>query len=541
MEYKKYYWLNEDSRTFLSRGYITETPEQRIKDIAIKAEKYLNIKGFAEKFEDYMARGFYSLSTPVWINFGKQKGLPISCYGSNVDDNLDSILNAGREIGMMSKYGGGTSAYLGNIRPRGSVISTGGHADGPIHYARMYDTVVDVCKQSEARRGACAVYLPVEHADIEEFLDIGTEGNPIQNLQYGITVTDEWMEEMKGGDRKKRKIWAKVIQRRSEFGYPYIMFKDTSNNNSPYKEIGLDITASNLCSEIQLPTDSYNSFVRCLGSINVLHWDEIKETDAIQTYVYFLNAVMDEFIIKAETMPGMKRAYNFAEKHRAIGLGVLGYHSLFQSKLIEFESLEAKQLNSEIFRTLKDRSEIASRKLHVDFGYTSLREGYANTTLMAIAPTKSSSFIHGAVSMGIEPIKSNYFIKDLAKSKTVYKNPFLECELEKYNLNTEKTWKSILKKDGSVQHLDFPTKGVFKSFVEITPKELVLQAAQRQKYIDQSQSLNLMIDPSVSAKQINQLYLYAWEEGVKTLYYQFSKSSAQDFARNILECSSCEG
>jgi len=541
MEYKKYYWLNEDSRTFLSRGYITETPEQRIKDIAIKAEKYLNIKGFAEKFEDYMARGFYSLSTPVWINFGKQKGLPISCYGSNVDDNLDSILNAGREIGMMSKYGGGTSAYLGNIRPRGSVISTGGHADGPIHYARMYDTVVDVCKQSEARRGACAVYLPVEHADIEEFLDIGTEGNPIQNLQYGITVTDEWMEEMKGGDRKKRKIWAKVIQRRSEFGYPYIMFKDTSNNNSPYKEIGLDITASNLCSEIQLPTDSYNSFVCCLGSINVLHWDEIKETDAIQTYVYFLNAVMDEFIIKAETMPGMKRAYNFAEKHRAIGLGVLGYHSLFQSKLIEFESLEAKQLNSEIFRTLKDRSEIASRKLHVDFGYTSLREGYANTTLMAIAPTKSSSFIHGAVSMGIEPIKSNYFIKDLAKSKTVYKNPFLECELEKHNLNTEKTWKSILKKDGSVQHLDFPTKAVFKSFVEITPKELVLQAAQRQKYIDQSQSLNLMIDPSVSAKQINQLYLYAWEEGVKTLYYQFSKSSAQDFARNILECSSCEG
>jgi|TARA_R110002020_G_scaffold75935_4_gene192996 ribonucleoside-diphosphate reductase alpha chain len=541
MEYKKYYWLNQDSRTFLSRGYITETPEQRIKDIAIKAEKYLNIKGFAEKFEDYMARGFYSLSTPVWINFGKQKGLPISCYGSNIDDNLDSILNAGREIGMMSKYGGGTSAFLGNIRPRGSEISTGGHADGPIHYARMYDTVVDVCKQSEARRGACAVYLPVEHPDIAEFLDIGTEGNPIQNLQYGVTVTDEWMEEMKSGDRKKRKVWAKIIQRRSEFGYPYIMFKDNSNNNSPYKDIGLEITASNLCSEIQLPTDSYNSFVCCLGSINLLHWDEIKETDAVQTYVYFLNAVMDEFIIKSETMPGMKRAYNFAEKHRAIGLGVLGYHSLFQSKLIEFESLEAKQLNSEIFRTIKDRSEIASRKLSSEYGYSSLREGYANTTLMAIAPTKSSSFIHGAVSMGIEPIKSNYFIKDLAKSKTVYKNPFLECELEKYGINNDKTWKSILKKDGSVQHLDFPTKSVFKSFVEITPKELVLQAAQRQKYIDQSQSLNLMIDPSVSAKQINQLYLYAHEEGVKTLYYQFSKSSAQDFARNILECASCEG
>ena len=541
MEYKKYYWLNEESRLFLSRGYITETPEQRIKDIANTAEKILKMEGFAQKFEDYMARGFYSLSTPVWINFGKQKGLPISCYGSNIDDNLDSILNASREIGMMSKYGGGTSAYLGNIRPRGSVISTGGKADGPVHYARMYDTTVDVCKQSEARRGACAVYLPVEHNDIEEFLDIGTEGNPIQNLQYGITVTNEWMNSMKEGDKTKRKIWAKVIQRRSEFGFPYIMFKDNSNDNSPYKELGLEITASNLCSEIQLPTDSYNSFVCCLGSINLLHWDEIKHTDAIECYTHFLNAVMDEFVVKSATLPGLARAHRFASQHRAIGLGVLGYHSLFQSKLIEFDSLHAKSLNNEIFKTIKERSENASKWLSEYKGYKSLRDGFANTTLMAIAPTKSSSFIHGAVSMGIEPIKSNYFIKDLAKTKTIYQNPFLKAELEKYKLNNKKTWDSILKKDGSVQHLDFPTKKVFKSFIEISPKEIVLQAAQRQKYIDQSQSLNLMIDPSISAKDINKLYLYAWEEGVKTLYYQFSQSSAQAFSRNILECSSCEG
>ena len=541
MEYKKYYWLNDESRLFLSRGYITETPEQRIKDIANTAERYLNIDGFAQKFEDYMARGFYSLSTPVWINFGKNKGLPISCYGSNIDDDLDSILNASREIGMMSKYGGGTSAYLGNIRPRGTSISTGGKADGPVHYARMYDTTVDVCKQAEARRGACAVYLPLEHPDILEFLDIGTEGNPIQNLQYGVTVTDEWMKSMTKGSKKKREVWAKVIQRRSEFGFPYIMFKDNTNNNSPYKELGLEITASNLCSEIQLPTDSYNSFVCCLGSINLLHWDEIKTTDAIEVYTQFLNAVMDEFIIKSGTLPGLARANRFASQHRAIGIGVLGYHSLFQSKLINFDSLQAKALNNEIFKTIKERSEDASKWLSEYKGYECIREGFANTTLMAIAPTKSSSFIHGAVSMGIEPIKSNYFIKDLAKTKTIYKNPFLECELEKYGLNNDETWESILNKDGSVQHLDFPTKEVFKSFVEISPKELVLQAAQRQKYIDQSQSLNLMIDPSVPAKDINQLYLYAWQEGVKTLYYQFSKSSAQAFSRNILECSSCEG
>jgi ribonucleoside-diphosphate reductase alpha chain len=541
MEYNKYYWLNENSRTFLSRGYITESPEQRIKDIANKAEKYLKIEGFAKKFEDYMARGFYSLSTPVWINFGKDKGLPISCYGSNVDDTLDSILNASREIGMMSKYGGGTSIYLGNIRERGAKISTGGTADGPVHYARMYDTTVDVCKQSEARRGACAAWLPVEHSDILEFLDIGTEGNPIQNLQYGVTVTDKWIEEMKAGDPDKRKIWAKVIQRRNEFGFPYIMFKDNTNNNSPYKELGLEITASNLCSEIQLPTDSFNSFVCCLGSINLLHWEELKDTDAIEVYTMFLNAVMDEFVKKSYNMPGMSRAHRFAEQHRALGLGVLGYHTLFQSKLIEFDSLQAKMLNAEIFRTLKEKSEIASKYLHNELGYRSIREGFANTTLIAIAPTKSSSFIHGQVSMGIEPIKSNYFIKDLAKSKTIFKNAHLEAELEKYGLNTPEVWEGILKKDGSVQHLDFPTKEVFKSFIEISPKELILQAAQRQKYIDQSQSLNLMIHPSVSAKDINTLYLYAHEEGVKTLYYQFSQSSAQSFARNILECSSCEG
>lgn len=535
-----YYWLNQESRTFLSRGYITESPEQRIKDIARIAEKYLNIDGFAQKFETYMAKGFYSLSTPVWINFGKQKGLPISCYGSNVDDNLDSILNGSREIGMMSKYGGGTSVYLGNIRPRGSSISTGGTADGPVHYARMYDTTVDVCKQSEARRGACAVWLPVEHADILEFLDIGTEGNPIQNLQYGITVTDNWLQDMKDGDEEKRKIWAKIIQRRNEFGYPYIMFKDNTNNNSPYKELGMEITASNLCSEIQLPTDSFNSFVCCLGSLNLLHWNEIEQTDAIEIYTLFLNAVIDEFITKSATMPGMSRAHRFAKNHRAIGLGVLGYHSYLQSQLIEFESMEAKFLNVQIFKTIKERAEKTSKELCEISNVKCIRPGYANTTLIAIAPTKSSSFIHGQVSMGIEPIKSNYFVKDLAKSKTVYKNPFLIEELEKYGLNNEETWDSILKRDGSVQHLDFPTKAIFKSFIEISPKEIIIQAAQRQKFIDQSQSLNLMLHPSTPAKDINQLYLFAHEQGVKTLYYQFSMSSAQSFVRDILECASCE-
>jgi len=541
-KYTKYYWLNQASRTFLSRGYLPEglSPEQRIKDIANRAEKILGVKDFAEKFEEFMSRGFYSLSTPVWTNFGKEKALPISCYGSNVDDTLDSILNVGREIGLMSKYGGGTSIYLGNIRQRGAKITAGGYADGPVHYSAMYDTIIDKCKQGESRRGACALWLPLEHKDSIDFLDIGIEGNPIQNLQYGVTVTDEWLQKMKDGDEDKRKLWAKVIQRRSEFGFPYIMFKDNSNKNTPYKDLGLKITASNLCSEIQLPTDSYNSFVCCLGSLNLLHWDEIKETDAIETYVLFLNAVINDFVDKSETLPGMKRAWRFAKNHRAIGLGVLGYHSYLQKNLIPFESLKAKVFNHEVFSILKERSEYASKWCYNYLGYKSLREGFANTTLLAIAPTKSSSFILGQTSMGIEPIKSNYFIKDLAKSKEVYKNPYLMKELEKYKLNTPEVWQSILDNDGSVQHLDFPTKEVFKSFIEISPKELILQAAQRQKFIDQSQSLNLMIHPSVLAKDINKLYLYAWKEGIKTLYYQFSQSAAQSFSRDINTCVSCE-
>jgi ribonucleoside-diphosphate reductase alpha chain len=541
MLYKDYYWLNEEARTFLSRGYITETAEERIKEIATVAEKYLEIDGFAEKFENYMAKGYYSLATPVWINFGKDKGLPISCYGSWIDDSLESMLTTAREIGMMSKYGGGTSAYLGNIRPRGTEISTGGKADGPVHYARLFDTVVDVCKQSEARRGACAVYLPIEHSDIMEFLDIGSEGNPIQNLQYGVTIGDQWLSEMKAGDPVKRKVWAKVIQRRSEFGYPYLLFRDNANKNTPYEELGYKITASNLCSEIMLPTDSDNSFVCCIGSINLLHWEEIEKTDAIEVYTQFLNAVMDEFIMKSHK-PGLQRAWNFALSHRAIGVGVLGYHSFLQSKLIPFESIQAKQWNDRIFKVLKQRTEAASKDLYLNDQerYECMRPGFANTTLIAIAPTKSSSFILGQVSMGIEPIKSNYFVKDLSKIKTVYKNPHLLEELKKYNMDTEEVWDSIMKKDGSVQHLDFPTKEVFKTFLEISPKEIIIQTAQRQKYIDQSQSVNLMIHPTIPAKDINQLYLYAHEEGVKTLYYQYSQNSAQAFARNILECVNCE-
>jgi ribonucleoside-diphosphate reductase alpha chain len=354
------------------------------------------------------------------------------------------------------------------------------------------------------------------------------------------------MKAMIAGNTEYRKLWAKVIKTRKEIGYPYILFKDNANVGL-YKELGEEILHSNLCQEIMLPNNIRETFVCCLGSINLLHYDEWKDTDAIETYIYFLDAVITDFLKTASALPGMGRAIRFARRHRALGLGVLGYHSLLQSKFIPFESMEAKRLNNEVFTTLRNRSDKATEDLADMFGRAPILEGTKhhkrNTTTLAIAPTKSSSFILDKVSMGIEPIKSNYFIKDLAKIKSVCKNPFLIELLKKKKKNTDAIWDSILAKDGSVQHLEFLTeleKEVFKTFIEITPLELVQQAAQRQKYIDQGQSLNLMIHPSVSPKDINKLYIEAWASGIKSLYYQFSQSAAQSFSREINDCVACE-
>lgn len=545
---ERYYWLNNESKEFLSRGYLQEgvTAEERIREIADTAEKILGIRGYADKFEDYMSRGWISLSTPVWANFGL-RALPISCYTSYAEDTMEGILYANSEVGMMSKQGGGTSLYLGDLRPRGSKISSGGTSDGPVHFAKLTDTIVDICKQADTRRGSCAVYLPIEHPDVAEFLQIKHEGNPIQNLQYGVTVSNQFMNEMVEGDKEKRKIWAKVIASRSDIGFPYIIFTDNANDAAP-KEYSINskrIECSNLCTEIMLSINKDESFVCCLSSVNLYHFDEWKDTDLVETMVYFLDAVMTEFIQKAQGIPFMKRAVKFAEEQRALGLGVLGWHSYLQKNMIPIESMEAKFVNTHIFKLIRQKADKATEELARLFGVPVLLQGSnrRNITTLAIAPTKSSSFILGQVSMGIEPIKSNYFIKDLAKSKTIYKNRELVKLLDSKDKNTKEVWDSILSKDGSVQHLDFLSekeKSVFKTFVEISQLELVQQNSVRQKYIDQGISFNLSIHPSAPAKDINKLYIEAWKLGLKSLYYQFSENSAQAFARNINDCVSCE-
>jgi len=550
------YWLNENSRKFLSKGYLVGdiTAEERIREIAEIAEKHLGKPGFADKFYDYMSRGFYSLASPIWSNYGLERGLPISCFGSYVADDMSRILYTHAEVGMMTKYGGGTSASFAGLRPRGSVIKDNGHSSGAVHFMELFDGLINIVSQGAVRRGHFAPYLPLEHGDIEEFLNIGKEGHPIQESTYAVTVGDEWLKAMVAGDQDKRRIWAKVIQRRTEIGYPYILFSDTINNNTVdvYKDKNMKIYGSNLCSEICLPANDELSFVCCLSSINLRHYNEWKDTDAVETLAMFLDTVITEFIMRLETLRDskdpqkqsafyfMQRAHKFAKEHRALGLGVLGWHTFLQESNIAFDSYEAGTLNEEIFTLIKDRAYKASETMAKDYGEPEVLKGYGrrNTTLLAVAPTTSSAFILGQVSQSIEPLMSNAFVKDVDKMKVTIKNPTLEVLLEEKGMNTTETWTSIRDNDGSVQHLEFLTaheKQVFRTFSEIDQKSIIDQAAVRQKYIDQSQSLNIMIDSTMSTKDLNGLYLYAWEKGIKTLYYQHSMNAAQQFGRKKIQ------
>uniref|UniRef100_A0AB39C855 Ribonucleotide reductase of class Ia (Aerobic) alpha subunit n=1 Tax=Staphylococcus phage UHP46 TaxID=3234966 RepID=A0AB39C855_9CAUD len=558
---EQFEWLNTDSRVFLERGYLSEgeTPEQRIRDIADTAEEILGIEGFSDKFYYYMGRGYYSLSSPVWSNFGKDRGLSISCFGSYTGDSIPSILGTASEVGVMSKFGGGTSGYFGKVRPRGSDITNNGKTSGSVHFMKLFEQMTDTISQGNTRRGRFSPYLPIDHPDIEEFLEIGTEGNPIQNMTHAVTVTDEWLQDMVNGDLEKRKVWAKVLTRRTQLGFPYIMFSDNANNNTVdvYKDKGMKINNSNLCSEIFLPNNEEESFVCCLSSMNLVHYEEWKDTDAVEVLTYFLDAVMSEFISDLEKMRDsediekresfrlMERAYNFSKRHRALGLGVLGWHSYLQSKMIPFESVEASRLNTQIFSFIKKKAYKASKELAELFGEPELLQGYGrrNSTLLALAPTTSSSFILGQVSKSIEPFMSNYYVVDTAKVKKTMINPYLKELLKEKGKDTKEVLESIRDYDGSVQHLDFLTqreKDVFKTYGEINQYNILDQAGSRQYYIDQGQSINIMVNPKhVTAEELNELYLFAWANGIKSLYYQHGTNSAQQFNLSKL-CINCE-
>ncbi|EGQ44319.1 MAG: ribonucleotide reductase, alpha subunit [Candidatus Nanosalina sp. J07AB43] len=394
------------------------------------------------------------------------------------------------------------------------------------------------------------------HEDLEEWLNMKTEGDPVQDMYYGVIIGDDWFEDMIDGDAEKRETWAQIIETRINIGVPYIVFRGNMNDGKPqvYKDKDYKINASNLCTEIALPASSDESFVCCLSSMNAMHYDEWKDNDAVETLTRFLDAVMTEFIQNAKEsdseymgMNMMQRAINFAERHRAIGIGVLGWHSYLQSKMIPFNSTEAMLENNQVFKTIKEKSYAESERMAEEFGEPEVMEGYGrrHTTTMSVAPTKSSSVILGQISPSIEPLKSNYFVRDGAKLKATHRNRFLESLLEKRGKNTRDVWDQIMAQDGSVQGLDFLSdheQEVFKKMSEISQMAIIKQAGQRQDYIDQGQSINISVDPSeVPVSDINQLYIQAWRDGVKSLYYQKSVNAAQKFSQDILECSACEG
>ena len=553
---EKYWWLTEESQAMLERGYLlpNQTVEEKLNVICkYAASFYKDEVGLKERFLEIFERGWCSLSSPIWANFGEDRGLPISCFSSFVPDDLDKIYGTLHEVAMMTKLGGGTSGYFGKLRPIGTPIKGGGISSGLMSFTELFDTTTKVVSQSGVRRGAFAAYLDIDHPEIEEFLKVKDKGHSLQTINTAVSVSDEWMKQMKDGDKEKRELWAKILKSRREKGIPYIFFSDTANRNKPqiYKDTNSTIHSSNLCSEIFLPTSEMESFVCCLMSMNLSTYDEWKNTDAVRLAVMILDAVMSDFIKKTKNLPYMQRAHNFAVRHRALGLGVLGWHSLLQQKMIPFESFEAQQLNASIFKYLKEKSYEASIELGEKYGYAPIFEGVEttdtkrrNTTLMAIAPTTSSSSILGQVSPSIEPYASNYFVAGLAKGSFSRKNTELEKLLESKGKNSEDVWKNIIQNQGSVQQLDFLSeneKKVFKTFQEISPLAIIQQAAARQSFIDQGQSVNLKIPSSMGIKDINTIHMEAWELGLKSLYYQRGTSVAKEAVLEMMECKSCEG
>jgi len=545
------WWLNDESEQILNRGYLLkgESVKGAIDRIASAASKQLYRPELKEKFIEIVENGWMSLSSPIWANMGTERGLPISCFNVHVPDYIEGITHKLGEVIMQTKIGGGTSGYFGELRGRGTAVTDNGQSSGAVSFMKLFDTVMDTISQGGVRRGAFAAYLDIDHPDIAEFLQIKDIGSPLQNLFFGVCVPDYWMQEMIDGDMEKRQLWAKVLESRQQKGMPYILFSDNVNRNKPqvYKDYNMRINASNLCSEIMLPSNFDESFICCLSSMNLELYDEWKDTDAVQTAIFFLDAVLQEFINKTEGNYYLKSANTFAKRHRAIGLGVMGWHSYLQKNMIPFEGLEAKQLTSKIFKHIRSEADIASKRLADIFGEPELLQGYGirNTTVMAIAPTTSSSAILGQTSPGIEPFSSNYFKAGLSKGNFIRKNKYLKALLEEKEIDNEETWRSIMLNQGSVQHLDELTeqeKMVFKTFKEISQLEIIQQAAVRQKYIDQSQSLNINIPSNLPVKDVNKLLIEAWKLGVKTLYYQRSQSvSKETVVQNLVQCVSCEG
>jgi ribonucleoside-diphosphate reductase alpha chain len=566
----------------ISKGYLLsgEKPKDAYWRVATAVARRLDKPQMASKFFDYIWKGWLNLASPVLSNTGTDRGLPISCFGIDVGDSIQEIGSKNLELMLLAKHGGGVGVGINMIRPAGTKITQNGTSDGVVPFAKIYDSTILATNQGAVRRGAASVNLNIEHDDFDEWIEIrepkGDVNRQCLNLNQCVIVGDKFMRKLEDGNPEARSKWGKVLQKRKATGQPYVMYKGNVNKQNPemYKNNGLKVHMTNICSEITLHTDESHSFVCCLSSLNLSKYDEWKHTDLIYTATWFLDGVLEEFIQRAKNMRGFENSVRSAEKGRALGLGVLGWHTYLQQKGMSFEGLPAQFETRKIFSQIKIESERASRDLAQEYGEPlwCVGSGMRNTHLRAIAPTVSNSKLSGNVSAGIEPWAANVFTEQTAKGTFIRKNQELERALRKVGINNKDTWGKILEDGGSVQDLneldnwgyvngklthkdsidqsDIDNKqvdwmkDVFKTFKEINQLELVKQAGIRQQYVDQSVSLNLAFPSQASPKWINQVHMEAWKEGIKTLYYMRTESVLRgDIAMRATDpdCVSCDG
>jgi ribonucleoside-diphosphate reductase alpha chain len=550
-------FFDEISLATISKGYLLpgETPKKAYRRVAHAAASRLKRPDLENKFFKLIWNGWLGLASPVLSNMGTDRGLPISCFGVDTPDSIRGIGLTNAELMKLTSVGGGVGISLSRIRERGTEIRGNGKSEGIVPWAKIYDSSIIATNQGNVRRGAASVNLDINHGDIDEFLEIrrpkGDPNRQCLNLHQCVVVDDIFMRKLESRDSESMNRWAKILKARMETGEPYIMFKDNVNKANPiaYMMNNLDVSMTNICTEITLHTDEEHSFICCLSSLNLAKYDEWKDTDTVELSTYFLDGVMQEFIDKTQGTDSMVRTYNHARKGRALGLGVMGWHTFLQQKNLPFNSIASTAHTHNIFSDLKVKAEAASRKLAVEYGEPlwCRGTGMRNTHLLAIAPTVSNSVITGGISAGIEPLPANIYTFNGAKGTFIRKNKVLEELLESKGENKDQWWDQMLSDGGSVMGLPDNVltpdeKEQFLTFPEINQLELVRQAAIRQRYIDQTQSLNLSFDPSDSPKWINQVHLEAWKLGIKTLYYLRTDSVIKgDLGSRMADCVACDG
>ena len=550
-------WMDEISLATISKGYLLpgETVKAAYRRVANASANRLKKPELASKFFKYIWNGWIGLASPVISNMGTDRGLPISCFGVDTPDSIRGIGLTNAELMKLTASGGGVGISVSRIRKRGEYISGNGKSEGVVPWCKIYDSAIIATNQGNVRRGAASVNLDIEHGDIDEFLEIrrpkGDPNRQCLNLHQCVVVGDSFMRKLEARDPEAMNRWAKVLKARMETGEPYIMFKDNVNKNNPiaYRMHNLDVSMTNICSEITLFTDEEHSFICCLSSLNLAKWEEYKDTDCIETAIWFLDGVMQEFIDKSNGKDSLKRTHAHAKKGRALGLGVMGWHTFLQQKGLPFASIASTVHTRNIFNKIRMEAETASMNLAAEYGEPlwCRGTGMRNTHLLAVAPTVSNSVICGGISAGIEPLPANVYTFNGAKGTFIRKNKSLEALLESKGENKEKWWKQMLQEGGSVLNLpdnvlSADEKEVFLTFSETNQLELVKQAAERQKYIDQTQSLNLSFDPNDSPKWINQVHMEGWKLGVKTFYYLRTDSVIKgDLGSRQADCLSCDG